>query len=126
MCPYVPGFTPSKPVFAPAMRVISSITLSNPAVITTTVDHLYIDGTIARIDIPSPSLGMPEINQLVGTITVLTPNTFAISIDTTYFTPFTAPTTYPPKYQDGQCVPIGEVNSILNAAVQNKLPYSAT
>ena len=126
MSSYVPSFTPTKPVYGPAMRVLSSITNSNPAVITTTVNHLYITGTIVRIDLPSPALGMPQINQSVGTITVLSPTTFSIPINTTYFAPFTPPTMYPPKYQDGQCVPIGEDNSILIAAVQNQLPYSAT
>lgn len=108
------------PVFRPAMRAISSITRSNPVVITTTIDHGYITGTIVRIDIPL-HFGMEQINQQFGPITVTGDDTFTIPIDSTNYTPFVIPVEFPYSYQQAQAVPIGEDNSILTAAVRNVL-----
>lgn len=105
------------PVYAPAMRVITNITNANPAVVTTSFNHGYITGTIARIDMPI-GYGMPQIDQQTGTIAVLSPTTFSISIDTTTYEPYSTPqivTQYP------QVVPFAEINEILTAAVQNIL-----
>lgn len=110
------------PVFKPAMRTISNITNSNPAIVTTTFDHGYIDGIIARLDIPL-GFGMVQANQKFGTITVTGPTTFTITIDTTYFDAFSAPSTFPENYQEAQVVPFAEINEILTAAVRNVLPY---
>jgi hypothetical protein len=113
------------PVFQPAMRVISSITNGFPAVVTTTFDHQYISGTVMRLYVPV-GYGMVQANQLTGEIVVTGPTTFSIDIDTTFFDPFTTPATFPDNAQIAQCIPIGENNGILTAAVQNVLPYSAT
>ena len=77
----------NQPTFQRAMRVISSITRANPAVITTTTDHQYIDGMIMRINVPK-GFGMQQINQLQGEITRLSDTTFSIDIDTTLMDPF--------------------------------------
>jgi len=113
------------PVFQPSMRIISAITTSNPAVVTTTFDHQYITGTIIRLDIP-PLFGMQQVNQQFGPIIVTSPTTFSIAIDTTHYDPFTTPTQYPYSQQYAQCNAFAEINSILTAAVQNVLPYRAT
>jgi hypothetical protein len=114
------------PVFQPSMRLIAAITNANPAVVTTTINHQYITGTIVRLDIP-PSFGMQQANQLTGTIIVTGNTTFTINIDTTQFAPYIAPTLPVPLLNSyGQCVPIGETADILTAAVQNVLPYSAS
>lgn len=110
------------PVFKPAMRIISAITNGFPATVTTTFDHGYISGTIVRLDIP-PGFGMVQANQQFGPITVTGNTTFTIPIDTTFYDAFAAPSTFPENYQQAQCVPIGENNDILTAAVQNVLPY---
>ncbi len=114
------------PIYTPAMRIVSSITNSNPVVITTSFAHNYITGTIVRIDIPTqpiatPSLGMPQINQQFGPIEVLSPTTFSLPIDSTYYDAFVVPMSAQ-NYTCAQAVPIGEVTSILTAAVQNTLP----
>lgn len=109
-------------LFGPAMRLIAGITQSNPAIVTTTFAHGYITGTIVRFDIPLVD-GMQQINSMTATITVLSPTTFSIPIDTTNFTPFAIPAM--PNPHDNTCaqvVPIGEVNLLLNAAVQNLAP----
>lgn len=113
------------PVFQPAMRIISAITTSNPAQVTTTFAHQYITGTTVRLDIPL-RYGMQQINQQFGPITVTSSTTFTIPIDSTWYTPFSAPSQYPFSAQYAQCNAFAEDNSILTAAIQNVLPYSAT
>lgn len=112
-----------KPIFQPSMRIITAITNANPAIVTTSFAHNYITGTIVRLDIP-PADGMQQANQFAGAIVVTSPTTFAIGLDTTEFDPFVIPGSPPPFVNTcAQAVPIGEVNSILTAAVQNVLPY---
>lgn len=113
------------PVYQPAMRIIDSITNGYPAVVTTTFDHQYLTGTIIRLVIPE-GFGMVQANQLFGEIVVTGDTTYTIDIDTTFFDVFVIPATFPESYQSAQCVPIGENNDTLLAAVQNVLPYSAT
>lgn len=114
-------FPLAKPIYQPAVRVISGITNANPAVVTTTQNHLYLSGTIVRIDIPNlafgeTAVGMQQINQQFGPITVLTDMTFSIPIDTTNYSIFSAP-----GPQSPQSVPIGEITEMLTAAVVNTL-----
>lgn len=125
MVAYVPSYANPLPTFQPAMRVIAGISNASPVLITTTFAHQYITNTIVRLDIP-PSFGMQALNQQFGPITVISPTTFTMPIDATNLEPFVLPTTFPPGYQDAQVVPISEVNSLLAAATQNVLPYSAT
>ncbi|HVW99264.1 MAG TPA: hypothetical protein VHA52_02320 [Candidatus Babeliaceae bacterium] len=113
------------PIFQPAIRIISAITNSNPAQVTTTFAHQYITGTIVRLDIPL-GFGMQQANQAFGPIYVTSSTTFTIPIDTTLYDVFSAPSEFPLNYQYAQSVPMAEDNSILTAAVQNVLPYKAT
>lgn len=113
------------PVFQPAMRIISSITNANPAVVTTTFNHQYKTGSIVRLNVPE-GFGMVQANQLYAPIVVTGNTTFTIDIDTTHFQPFKAPTRYPFNRQSATVTPVGELNTQLNAAVMNVLPYSAT
>ncbi len=109
------------PVFGPAMRLISSITNAVVPTVTTTFDHGYVDGTIVRFDIP-PAMGMPQINQQTSPIVVTGLTTFTIAIDTTNYQPFVVPVGLGPFVDVcGQCVPIGELNETLKAAVVNQL-----
>lgn len=110
------------PTFKPAMRIITAITQSNPAVITTSFAHGYISGTIVRLDIP-PADGMQQANQFFGPILVTGSTTFTMDLDTTNFDAFAIPIAAPPYINTcAQCVPIGEINPLLKAAVQNVLP----
>ena len=115
-----------RPVFKPAMRIIQSITNTYPCLITTTFDHGYISGTIVRFDIP-PGFGITQLNQQFGPIDVTGPTTFTVPIDTSEYDVFTIPInpylTPATSDQQAQVVPIGEINSILTAAVTNVLPY---
>jgi len=113
------------PIFQPSMRIISAITNGFPAQVTTTFAHQYITGTTVRLDIPL-GYGMQEVNQQFGSIVVTSSTTFDISIDTTLYSAFAAPSAFPQNQQYAQAVPFAEINSILTAAVQNVLPYKAT
>lgn len=118
------------PIFQPSMRIVSAITNSNPAQVTTTFAHQYITGVIIRLDIPA-GFGMPQANQEFGTIIVTSPTTFDITIDTTFYDPFVAlspaiPAQFPYNQQFAQCIPMAEDSNTLLSAVQNVLPYRAT
>jgi hypothetical protein len=112
---------PSMPVYGPIMTVITAITNSSPAQITTNTNHGYVSGTIVRFDIP-PACGMQQIDQMFAPILVTGPTTFTAAIDTTFFSVFAIP-------EDADvhtnvcslCVPIGEINETLLAAEKNIL-----
>ena len=106
----------------PAANTITSITQANPAVVTTGTDHGYQTGFNVRIVLPFPyakSFGMIQINEQIGTITVLSSNTFSINIDTRGYDAFTVGTTL----QSAQVIPIGQyVNVNLDDSTQVNPP----
>lgn len=109
------------PVFGPAMRLIASITNAYPAVVTTTFDHDYVDGTIVRFDLPTAT-GMQQLNQMTSPILVTGLTTFTINVDTRQFASFSVPAGLGPFIDVcPQVVPIGEINETLKASVVNKL-----
>lgn len=112
------------PEFQPAYRLITAITNARIATITTSFPHQFVTGTIIRLYIPQAT-GMGNLNQLFGTITVTSPTTFTIPLDTTNLNPFSLPGVYtstnPQVDICALAVPIGEDSSILYAATQNVL-----
>lgn len=117
------------PMYQRAMRCILTITNANPVVVTTTLDginpgnHDYSTGLIVRLDIPL-GFGMEQANQFIGPITVTSPTTFTLPIDTRTFDPFNTPSYLPGHFgTPAQVVPVGEVNDILTMATENILPY---
>lgn len=114
------------PTFQPAMRLIASITNSYPCIVTTTFANQYVDGTIVRLNIPE-ACGMVQADQFVGPLTVIDSTSFTLNLDTRSFGVFVIPVLANPHIPIcAQVVPIAENNDILQAAVQNVLPYSAT
>jgi hypothetical protein len=125
------------PIFQPAMRLISAITLGNPTIITTTYTtyvsggslvnvpaaHQYSTGLIVRLDIP-PACGADQLNQYVGQITVIDLTTFSLPVDSTNFEPFVIPVLPNPSWAltCAQVVPIGEDTFLTTLATQNVLP----
>lgn len=112
----------SNPYFLPAISDIASITNGFPAIVTTTFDNKYESLLIVRIDIP-PQFGMWELNKKKFTITVTSPTTFTIPIDTTNFNPFVTFSEQPgqPLVTPAQVVPVGEDASILTQSFVNIL-----
>jgi len=103
------------PAFQPAMRIITAISRTNPAVVTTSFNHQYTDGLIVRLDIPLAN-GMQQISGIPYPVTVTGGTTFSVPVDATSFD----------VYVDTECccvVPVGEVNNQLTNATRNVLPY---
>ena len=108
------------PTFQPAMRIVTAISQSNPAVITTSFAHQYNSGIIVRLDIPIAN-GMQEISSIPYPpksypITIVDGTNFSVPVDSTTFQAFV----------NNECtcvVPVGEINSQLTDAERNVLPY---
>lgn len=111
-----------KPIFQPAVADISSISQASLAVVTTTFATQYLTGLIVRLYIPQ-YFGMEQLNGFQGTITVLSPTTFTIPIDSTFFDPFVTPIqpVGQPLINPAQVVPIGEDAAILTQSFVNIL-----
>lgn len=105
------------PIYQPAMRVITAITNANPASVTTSFDHDFFDSDFVRLIIPI-GFGMQQANGLTGRVTVTSPTTFTINIDTIGFDAFSDPS----NNQFAQVIPLGEVNETLRGAMVNTLP----
>ena len=105
----------------PAAKLIQSISNTDPLQVTTTTNHEYLTGMIVRLMIPK-ICGMPEVNEVMGEITVTGLTTFTMQINATGFEPFAIPVA--PNPHDNTCalvVPIGENNNMLTAALRNVL-----
>lgn len=116
--PDTPYFYETNPTYAPIMMPVTGISKANPAVITTFAASGYLNGAIVRINVPL-GFGMRQMDQLTGTVTVITPTTFSVDIDASLFDPFVTPT---PRYQQSSVVNVGEVSTKLDSAVRNILP----
>jgi uncharacterized protein (TIGR02217 family) len=68
------------------IRIISDITQASNGVVTTSANHGFNTGD--KIQLTSVT-GMTEVNNLYFTITVLTPTTFELNVDTSGFDAFT-------------------------------------
>lgn len=109
------------PVWQPAMRMIAGISNSSPATVTTTVNHLYVTGTIVRISIPQ-ACGMQQLHNYAGTLTSTGPTTFTLNVDTTRFDAFVIPVGVSPHVDVcAQVLPIGEDPYQITAALHNVL-----
>ncbi len=107
--------------FMPAYRDIINITNAPEAVVTTTFAHGYLDGAIVRIYIPL-NFGMQQINEMQGSITVLSPTTFSITIDSTQMDPFSIPPIQPGwNLTPAHVVNVGEDNDHLDSSFRNIL-----
>lgn len=108
------------PTYQPAMRLISTITQAENAVVTTTFAHDYIDGEIVRMIIPR-GFGMRQLDKKTAPITVLSDTTFSIPIDTREFDAYSTPSSSPNDKQCAQVIPIGEIASQIDGATKNVL-----
>lgn len=115
------GYANPSPTYQPAMRIITAISNSKPASVTTSFAHNYITGTIVRLYVPL-GFGMTQANQLFSSIIVTSPTTFTMDIDTINFDQFVIPAG-PTEGQSAEVVPIGEISEILTAATHNVLNF---
>lgn len=124
-------FDLSSPVFKPTVRLISSISKGSTTTVTTEAAHGYQTGMVVKILVPTRIntampvdglVGMTQINNMTGTITVTGNNTFTIDIDSTDFDAFSIPGTW--IKEEGlypQVVPFAEVSEMNTSAVRNVL-----
>lgn len=73
--------------WTPPSQIIAGISNANPGVVTTAQTNDFLTGLFVRLVLPG-NFGMPEVNENVYEIEILSPNTFSIPVDTTNFTPF--------------------------------------
>lgn len=111
------------PPFWPAMRLISSITRANPALVTTSFNHGYKTGLIVRLYIPE-ACGMSQANGFFGQITVTSLDTFTVdNLNSTNFDAFAIPILGTiPDFIDtcAQVIPIGEGVDFTDSSTYNK------
>jgi hypothetical protein len=112
------GYVNPNPVFRPQLMYIAAISQSNPGVVTTTTNHNYDSGLIVRLLVPFEA-GMTQLNKQSFSITVLSPNTFSIPIDTSFFDAFVFPAN--PEITSPQVVAFAEDNDVFTMAMQNVL-----
>ena len=112
--------------WTPDISFISAITKANPAVVTTTAAHGYTTGYSIRIVFPFPyayAFGMYQINGQSAVITVLSPTSFSISINTLKYDTFVLGTTL----EQAQAIPIGQTtNADLDDSTQLNPPNPQT
>lgn len=107
------------PPFKPALRFIANITNANPALVTTTIAHLYQTGIIARLYIPQ-DFGMYQADQQFAAITVINATQFTIDINTQNYDVFVNPGNN--LARAAMVVPIGEITASLESPFVNTLP----
>jgi len=74
----------------PGSRYIIGISNAQFAVVTTSVDHFFTDGSIVSLRVTKP-YGMVEINNKQVKVLSHTSNTVTLAIDSSNFTPFVYP-----------------------------------
>lgn len=101
--------------YVPAAQQVTNITNANPGVVTTLVDHGYLNGLNVRFFLQN-DFGMQELGNNTYVVVVLSPTTFAINQNTTLFTPFNPSNTR----QIPQVIPMAEqANTLLMAEKNN-------
>lgn len=102
--------------FVPNRQQVSAITNANPAVVTTTQNHGYLSGLFVRFYFPI-NFGMTQVNGNVYEITVLSPTTFSIPVDSRNFDVFGGST----AKQVPEVIPVAEDDfSLAQATVNNQ------
>lgn len=98
----------SRTDFVPKRRLISNVTISTTAEVTTTEAHGYETGYVVRVFVPA-AYGMSLYQQ--ATIAVTGANSFLTNIDTSSQLPFVPPTFTPGGvgFTDAQVIPMSGV-----------------
>lgn len=91
-------------IYVPALRYISSISISSSAVVTFTQAHTYTEGEVLSFRV-SPPYGMIQMNNRQGRVIGTSTMTVTMNIDSLQFFPFTDPGGTP-QYP-AVCIPVG-------------------
>lgn len=68
-----------------SILAVAGVTNANPGVVTTTLNHGFVSGQQVTIN---GMVGMTPLNNVLLNITVLTPTTFSVGVDTTGYAPY--------------------------------------
>lgn len=98
---------PYNPIFYPRRRYITNVTQAAQPTVTTSVDYEFSVGDYVSFRVAS-EFGMSELNNMVGrVVSIPTPNTFTVDIDTTGFTAFVWPAAAAVPFTYPQVIPFG-------------------
>lgn len=100
--------------FVPNRQTVSTITMANPGVVTTTQDHGYETGLCLRFFFPL-NVGMNQLKDKVVKIIKIDDTSFSIGVDTSNFDFFSPVGTV----QTPQVIPVAEAGASLLQAVTN-------
>lgn len=113
---------PNNPIYAPEKNYITGITAASSAVVKLSVTHGLTVGQKVRLHVSS-DFGMVEMDNLIGEITAVSTanNTITLDIDSSGFTAFAFPTsaTAAAGVTPAHIVPVGEIASVLDGAMDN-------
>lgn len=112
----MPVYSDANPNFLPAMRIIAGISSTNPMIVTTVLNHDYLDHLRVRLIVPE-AYAMWQANQLTEVITVISPTQFSMPVDATNFTSFVMPSGA--QQIPAQAVADGQELTYINQAEQN-------
>jgi hypothetical protein len=101
---------PQPEFFLPSVFVISNITTSQLAIITTTLPNNYVVGQLVRFTIPFPWQMVQANEQLAYVQQIMSPTQFVTDLDTTSFTAFDSSPTQPTRTLP-QVMAVGDVNT---------------
>jgi hypothetical protein len=98
--------------FYPYVCDVTNVTNTNPILVTTAVDHMFVIGNQVQFQMP-PQWGMRQLNFRKGyVIGVPASNQVTVTIDALQFDPFITPSVSPPVVIDNpQIIPVGDQNS---------------
>lgn len=96
------GYSNNNPY--PVLRYITAISQGQTTTVTLDKNHDFTVGELISFRV-SPPFGMVEINNLVGKVLSITPNTVTVDIDSLNWTPFVNAGIY--KQQPAVVVPAG-------------------
>lgn len=101
---YYPGYSQVQVHDNLLVKTISSITNADPMVVTTSDNHNYVLGMMVTFLIPA-QFGMVQLNNIIGQVINVTPNTLTINLNSTNFSVFSYPSPLPSAYTPPSVIP---------------------
>ena len=124
------------PYWYPTYRTITNISQATQAIVTLAVNHTYTIGQEITMQVPvvtATAFGMPQLSNLLDTITIVNinqadsngyTNTITIDYDTTGIGPFAFPLAAAPRFTPAAVYPYGQNTAISLNSGQNILAGS--
>lgn len=101
---YYPGYSQETVAENLQWKVIASVSLAFPMIVTTVYHHHYPAGVRVRFNIPS-MFGMVQLNGVEVQVIAVTSNTLTVNLDSRNFAPFSYPSSLPEAYTPPVVIP---------------------